>query len=123
MPAFPLLSRSLVEFWLRSLPTHCCLWMAAKPDEAILKHLGTLLDEPANVEAALEKDLIRAQIALPLRLSGFGVADRGLLTTSVNPTMTSLTERRPIRMPQSLGQTLVDPRLRAKLEGIETVIQ
>ncbi|KAJ8900925.1 hypothetical protein NDN08_000223 [Rhodosorus marinus] len=42
----------------------------------MLKHWGTLLDEPLDVEAAPDGDLIRGQIALPLRLGGFGVADR-----------------------------------------------
>eukprot|EP00189_Rhodosorus_marinus_P003958 CAMPEP_0113959190 /NCGR_PEP_ID=MMETSP0011_2-20120614/4001_1 /TAXON_ID=101924 /ORGANISM="Rhodosorus marinus" /LENGTH=270 /DNA_ID=CAMNT_0000970463 /DNA_START=1408 /DNA_END=2220 /DNA_ORIENTATION=- /assembly_acc=CAM_ASM_000156 len=41
--------------------------------------LGTLLDEPLDPEAAPDRDLILAQLALPLRLGGFGVADRGLV--------------------------------------------
>jgi len=68
-----------LNYWLRILSPPRGSRITARADEMTLKHWGMLLDEPIDLEAAPDRDLICSQLALPLRLGGFGVADHGLV--------------------------------------------
>jgi len=69
------------------------------------------------------KDVLEASVTPRVENFQQSAGTQEVVATSVNATLTSLTERRPIRVPQSLWQTEVDLCGRAELESIETVTQ